>query len=203
MVKELKAIGVGRVARRAQLYSPSASPAYLAARKPPKEFKFGRAVQILHGGMSDQEQMAVIDEFKREDTPIRILVTGDVASEGVNLHSQCHNLIHYDIPWSLIRIQQRNGRVDRYGQTTPPQITTLLLDDESLASEVHVLSRLMDREHEAHEQLGDAASLMGQHSEAREEDAIRDVCVASVPSRKPSRRSSKGTRPARRGRPRH
>src|SRR5690625_3939024 len=164
LVKELKAIGVGpRSTTRAVVFSERVASLTWLQENLQKEFKFKEgAVQILHGGLSDQEQMAVIDEFKREDTPIRILVTGDVASEGVNLHSQCHNLIHYDIPWSLIRIQQRNGRVDRYGQTTPPQITTLLLDDESLASEVHVLSRLMDREHEAHEQLGDAASLMGQ-----------------------------------------
>ncbi|WP_418606648.1 helicase-related protein [Georgenia sp. SUBG003] len=54
-------------------------------------------------------------------------MTGDVASEGVNLHTQCHQLIHFDIPWSLIRIEQRNGRIDRYGQRHRPQITTLLL----------------------------------------------------------------------------
>ena len=58
---------------------------------------------------------------------MRVLVTGDVASEGVNLHRQCHHLIHYDIPWSLIRIEQRNGRIDRYGQQHPPRITALLL----------------------------------------------------------------------------
>lgn len=177
LVQELKKIGVGpRSTTRAVVFSERVASLSWLKEHLEKEFKFkDGVVQILHGDLSDQEQMAVIDAFKREDTPIRILVTGDVASEGVNLHSQCHNLIHYDIPWSLIRIQQRNGRVDRYGQTTPPQITTLLLDDNSLASEIHVLARLMDREHEAHEQLGDAASLMGQHSDAREEEAIRDV----------------------------
>lgn len=135
------------------------------------------AVKVMHGGLSDTEQMALIDEFKREDTPLRILVTGDVASEGVNLHSQCHHLVHYDIPWSLIRIQQRNGRIDRYGQTEHPQITTLLLDpaDENAVGELHVLTRLMEREHEAHEMLGDASSLMGKHSVNGEEDVIREV----------------------------
>ena len=61
----------------------------------------------------------------RQTRPIRVLVTGDVASEGVNLHAQCHHLIHFDIPWSLIRIEQRNGRIDRYGQLHPPRIIAL------------------------------------------------------------------------------
>ena len=135
------------------------------------------AVKGRHGGLSDTEQMGLIDEFKRTDTPLRILVTGDVASEGVNLHTQCHHLVHYDIPWSLIRIQQRNGRIDRYGQTAEPQITTLLLDpaDTDAVGELHVLTRLMEREHAAHEMLGDASSLMGKHSVNGEEDAIREV----------------------------
>ena len=84
-------------------------------------FKDG-AVRILHGGLDDTEQLAIIDSFKRENSPIKVLVTGDVASEGVNLHEQCHHLVHFDIPWSLIRIQQRNGRIDRYGQRHTPQI---------------------------------------------------------------------------------
>lgn len=135
------------------------------------------AVKMMHGQLSDMDQMELIDEFKRENTPLRVLVTGDVASEGVNLHSQCHDLVHFDIPWSLIRIQQRNGRVDRYGQRTEPQITTLLLDTPDVASigELHVLAKLVEREHEAHKILGDASPLMGKHSTTAEEDAIREV----------------------------
>src|SRR5699024_8468983 len=64
-------------------------------------------VVVLHGGLSDVEQQEVVESFKQASSPIRILITGDIASEGVNLHLQCHQLVHYDIPWSLIRIEQR------------------------------------------------------------------------------------------------
>src|SRR5699024_9600686 len=135
------------------------------------------AVEVMHGGLPDHQQMQLVDDFKKTDSPIRVLITGDVASEGVNLHTLCHDLVHYDIPWSLIRIQQRTGRIDRYGQTESPMITTLLLDpsEESEVGELHVLKRLIEREHEANSLLGDASSLMGKHSERLEGEAIRDV----------------------------
>ncbi|MDO5093993.1 MAG: helicase-related protein [Propionibacteriaceae bacterium] len=134
-------------------------------------------VEVLHGGLPDDQQQAIVESFKQASSPIRLLITGDVASEGVNLHRQCHRLIHYDIPWSLIRIEQRNGRIDRYGQRHRPEIVTLLLDsrNDAFAGDVRVLTKLVEREHEAHQALGDAASLMGQHSVKAEEDAIRDV----------------------------
>lgn len=134
-------------------------------------------VVVMHGGLSDVDQQDVVESFKQAASPIRVLVTGDVASEGVNLHLQCHQLVHFDIPWSLIRIEQRNGRIDRYGQKHRPQITTLLLepDSERFAGDVRVLRRLVEKEHEAHRSLGDSASLMGRYDVAAEEDAIRQV----------------------------
>lgn len=135
------------------------------------------AVEIMHGGLTDEEQQAVVDRFKQASTPVRVLVTGDVASEGVNLHAQCHELVHYDIPWSLIRIEQRNGRIDRYGQKHPPRITTLLLtpSDERFSGDVRVLARLVDKEHEAHKALGDVASLMGTYDVKGEEEVLTRV----------------------------
>lgn len=137
----------------------------------------GEQVKVLHGGLSDVEQQAIVEEFKQAGSPLRVLVTGDVASEGVNLHLQCHELIHFDIPWSLIRIEQRNGRIDRYGQRRRPRITTLLLhpSDDRFRGDLRVLTALMDKEHEAHRALGDSASLMGQHSVEAEEREILKV----------------------------
>jgi hypothetical protein len=119
--------------------------------------------------------MTIVDEFKRADTPVRVLITTNVASEGVNLHAQCHHLVHFDIPWSLIRIEQRNGRIDRYGQAHEPQIVALALSSRHprLSGDVRVLTKLLQKEHAAHKTLGDAASLMKLHSATAEEDAVR------------------------------
>jgi hypothetical protein len=135
-------------------------------------------IAVMHGGLTDTEQQRLVDSFKQASSPIRVLVTGDVASEGVNLHRQCHELIHYDIPWSLIRIEQRNGRIDRYGQTHPPRITTLLLaltDVEGFTGDIRVFTRLLEREREAHTKLGDVASIMGQYRGDAEEKLITQV----------------------------
>lgn len=135
---------------------------------------------MLHGGLSDIEQQEIVESFKLASSPIRVLVTGDIASEGVNLHAQCHELIHYDVPWSLIRIEQRNGRIDRYGQKRRPRITTLLLnpDNDKFRGDVRVITRLLQRESEAHTALGDAASLMGKYDADAEERAIMEALAS-------------------------
>ena len=67
----------------------------------------------MYGGMTDNEQQDVVERFGRKEDPMRVLLCSDVASEGLNLHYFCHRLIHFDLPWSLMVFQQRNGRVDQ------------------------------------------------------------------------------------------
>ena len=109
-----------------------------------------------------------------ESAPLRVLVTSDIASEGVNLHKQCHHLIHFDLPWSLITLEQRNGRIDRYGQVYPPEVRYLVYSpaDPEIASDVRIVSKLVTKEDAAHRALGDAGSIMGLYSESSEESAI-------------------------------
>lgn len=141
------------------------------------------AFAVLHGGLPDERQMAVVEAFQRGATPLRVLITGDVASEGVNLHKQCHHLVHVDIPWSLIRIEQRNGRIDRYGQLYEPRIVALALTttDDRFSGDVRVLTRLLGKEHAAHTALGDAASLLRLHDVDLEEAEIRRALMAGKP----------------------
>lgn len=181
LVSYLKKIGVGKNSpMRAVVFAERVATLKWLQQNLPKALGLKpENVGLLHGGLSDVEQQSVVDQFKRGNSPLRVLVTGDVASEGVNLHAECHHLIHFDIPWSLIRIEQRNGRIDRFGQKHKPQITTLLLNPATsrFSGDIKVLTRLMEREHEAHTVLNDVASLMGQYTVKQEEDAIRDVLM--------------------------
>ena len=118
LLELLREIGVGQASSsRAVIFAERvATLSWLQEHLPSDLALPVDAVEIMHGGLPDDEQQRVVEAFKKQHAPVRILVTGDVASEGVNLHTQCHELIHFDIPWSLIRIEQRNGRIDRYGQ---------------------------------------------------------------------------------------
>ena len=89
------------------------------------------AIQEISGGMSDAEQQRIVEDFGRTESPVRVLVASDVASEGLNLHYLSHRLIHFDIPWSLMVFQQRNGRIDRYGQQNRPDIRYMLIESDN------------------------------------------------------------------------
>ena len=121
------------------------------------------AIATLDGAMTDIDQMAVIEGFGNETSPLRLLVATDVASEGINLHYLSHRLIHFDIPWSLMALQQRNGRIDRYGQEQPPQIRYLLSRSRHpRMDEVERIIRvLLKKDEQAVLNIGDPSAFMG------------------------------------------
>lgn len=184
LVEYLKQIGIGPSSpERAVVFSERVPTLHWLREQLKRDFKLNdHQVAVLHGGLTDVEQQDIVESFKQSSSKIRVLITGDVASEGVNLHAQCHQLVHFDIPWSLIRIEQRNGRIDRYGQTKRPQITTLLLNpsNERFSGDLRVLTKLIEREKEAHEALGDSASLMGKYDADAEEKAIAEALAKGV-----------------------
>ena len=134
------------------------------------------AVEVLHAGLSDEKIQAVVEGFGQKASPIRILIASDMASEGLNLHKECHQLVHYDLPWSFIRIQQRNGRIDRYGQLHSPQIAALALaSDDHVTDDLNVVTKLLQKEHEANRALGDAEVLLDLHDSKIEEETVMEA----------------------------
>ncbi|GAA2423343.1 DEAD/DEAH box helicase [Streptomyces glaucus] len=184
LVEQLREIGVGpKSGTRVVVFSERVQTLEWLARTVPQALGFrGKAAQeaarVMHGGLSDEQQMQCVEDFGLADTPVRILFTGDVASEGVNLHRQCHQLVHYDVPWSLIRIEQRNGRIDRYGQAHRPQFRALILTSsvDGAKDDTLVAERLLEREAQAHQALGTAEAVSGLYrAEAEEKSLIQDL----------------------------
>ncbi len=119
------------------------------------------AIQELSGAMSDEEQQNIVENFGREESPIRVLVASDVASEGLNLHYLSHRMIHFDIPWSLMVFQQRNGRIDRYGQKQRPDIRYMLIESRNprIRGDVRIIDILLTKEEQASKNIGDPTFL--------------------------------------------
>ena len=135
------------------------------------------AIQEISGGMSDAEQQRIVEEFGRTESPIRVLVASDVASEGLNLHYLSHRLIHFDIPWSLMVFQQRNGRIDRYGQKRRPDIRYMLIesDNKRIKGDMRIIEILITKEEQALKNIGDPSLLLGKFSIEDEELVVVDA----------------------------
>lgn len=135
------------------------------------------AIQEISGGMSDAEQQRIVEDFGRTESSTRILVASDVASEGLNLHYLSHRLIHFDIPWSLMVFQQRNGRIDRYGQQKRPDIRYLLIEsnNKQIKGDMRIIEILIQKEEQALKNIGDPALLLGKFNVEEEETVIAEA----------------------------
>ncbi len=78
-------------------------------------------ITLVTGRMGEEERRAVIAAVPVDQK--RVLVATDCISEGINLHERYNAAIHYDLPWNPNRLEQREGRIDRYGQIAPKVVT--------------------------------------------------------------------------------
>ena len=108
---------------------------------------WGYKVNFIHGGMSLQERIKAEKIFKNES---EIMVATEAAGEGINLQF-CHIMINYDIPWNPNRLEQRMGRIHRYGQQKDVYIFNLVAAN---TREGEVLLRLFNKLEEIRSKLG-------------------------------------------------
>ena len=73
----------------------------------------------------EQAREDVCERFTKEDR--LVLVSTDASAEGLNLQARCHHLIHVELPYNPNRLEQRNGRIDRFGQSLDPHVRYLYL----------------------------------------------------------------------------
>lgn len=126
---------------------------------------------VLQGSDRDVDQQKAVEEFGQRSSPLRLMLATDVASEGINLHFFCHRLIHFDIPWSLMTFQQRNGRIDRYGQEEIPEIRYLatISGESKIHNDQRIIEILIGKDKQARKNIGDPSAFMGLYDEREEE----------------------------------
>lgn len=96
-------------------------------------------VARIHGGMPYPDREKQMDDFKNR---CRFMVATDAAGEGINLQF-CWIMVNYDIPWNPARIEQRFGRIHRYGQKHPQVVLVNLVANKT--REGKVLKTLLDK----------------------------------------------------------
>jgi len=87
-------------------------------------------VLTIHGGLNERQRREVFYTFER--AKVGVLVATDAISEGINLQHAAAQVIHYELPWNPNRLEQRNGRVDRFGQRKPMVYVRTMVMDETL-----------------------------------------------------------------------
>ena len=105
------------------------------------------SVTVIHGGLRLEERIEAESEFKNRT---QILIATEAAGEGINLQF-CHLMINYDLPWNPNRLEQRMGRIHRYGQTQEVFVYNLVAKD---TREGEVLTALFQKIDEIKTALG-------------------------------------------------
>ena len=112
--------------------------------------------------------------FNDPSHSVRVLVATDAAAEGLNLHNNARYLLHYDCPWNPSKLEQRNGRLDRYGQARDVTVHHFVSDqDHDLKFLAHVIAKA----DEIREDLGSANELFDEAAHRRlvDGEALVDV----------------------------
>jgi SNF2 family DNA or RNA helicase len=129
----------------------------------------GRVVRF-DGSLTGPERKQALADFAKPE--ILFLVSTDAASEGLNLQEHCHRVIHYELPFNPNRMLQRQGRVDRFGQTTSCEFAFLYAAD---TYEGEVLMRLFTKIENQVLALGSVGDVLG----ALQADRIEQLLAQS------------------------
>lgn len=114
-------------------------------------------VFTLHGGMNEAQRQEVFAKF--EAAKDAVLVATDAISEGVNLQYLASQIIHYELPWNPNRLEQRNGRVDRFGQPEDMVVIRTLVMDDTL--DAAILKVLVEKARRIRKEYGFAPPYFG------------------------------------------
>jgi superfamily II DNA or RNA helicase len=147
------------------------STAHYVANRLKSEFPNNIHIEAITSELADEQRKERIEIMGKADK--RVLVATDCLSEGINLQEHFTAVLHYDLPWNPNRIEQREGRVDRFGQTAPI-IKTYVLYGEDNAMDTFVLDVLIKKVREIQKSIGVSIAI-GENSKSIMAEAAKRI----------------------------
>lgn len=142
---------------------------YLQSALGSSKSQFRGSVWLIHGDIPQSQRRRIIEDF-RTAPGFGILLLSEVGAEGLDFQF-CDLLINYDLPWNPMRVEQRIGRIDRYGQTHERiRIFSFVIND---TIEERILQRLYSRIRVFEESIGDLEPILGEEIAQLEREVFR------------------------------
>ena len=137
---------------------------------------WGYSVVVLHGGMNLDARIRSEHEFREQ---AQVMVSTEAGGEGINLQF-CAIMVNYDIPWNPTRLEQRMGRIHRYGQTREVNIYNLVAVDTREGKVMDALFKKLEhiREHLGNDRVFDVIG------EVLPGGSLKDLIVEAVTHRR-------------------
>jgi hypothetical protein len=121
---------------------------------------------VIQGSTPTEERELIRAKFTEDPSadPMRVLVATDAAGEGIDLQTHCHRLVNFDIPFNPSRLEQRIWRIDRYGQTEPPEVFHFVPDAKAstYGADADFMGRIGKKVAQVKVDLGSANQVIGE-----------------------------------------
>lgn len=125
-------------------------------------------VGLIHGGIDDEERLAIRKRFEKdsnEEDAFDVLLFSEVGCEGLD-YQFCDTMINYDLPWNPMKIEQRIGRIDRFGQKSEAVAIYNMIVNNTI--DAHIYDRCLSRIKIFEQSIGDCDEILGDiHTEIR------------------------------------
>ncbi len=118
-------------------------------------------VELIHGGTPDEERVALRSRFqapRESDRALDILLFSEVGCEGLD-YQFCDCMVNYDLPWNPMRVEQRIGRIDRYGQASEKVVIYNLVTPGTVDADIY--ERCLMRIGVFNRELGGSEEILG------------------------------------------
>lgn len=129
----------------------------------------GFGTLMIHGMV--ENRIDILDEFKN-NPKAHILLSSEVGSEGLDMQF-CNSMVNYDLPWNPMVVEQRIGRIDRFGQKSPTVNIYNVIVADSIQEDIYI--RLLDRIGIFRGTIGDMEAILDAPLERGGSVTIQDV----------------------------